>query len=103
MPPRPNPESFEGSLVWWVEVPARRQNYLQAVLEGHDDIGYYQTLVPRFREGEGGEPLALGRLTSSPDAQGYVQRLMKALGGECGLRLLEGAPDIAPDEQPGRD
>ena len=44
---RPNPEPREGSLVWWARVPTPEQNYLQAVLEGYDDLGYCQTFGSR--------------------------------------------------------
>ena len=40
---RLNPESYEGSLIWWLRVPTPQQNYLQAILEAYDDLGYYQT------------------------------------------------------------
>ncbi len=99
---RPNPEPFSGSLVWWVEVPAHEQFYLQGVLEGYEGLGYYQTLLPRL--GEDGEraSTALGRITSVPDARGELASLLAALGEECGLRLPERAPDIPPDFQPAK-
>ena len=98
-PPRPNPELFEGSLIWWVEVPVSLQNHLQGVLEGHEGLGYYQTLDPCLRPEP--EPVALGRITSTPDMREDLARLLRVLAGECGLALPGQAPAaFAPDERP---
>lgn len=98
---RPNPEPFEGSLVWWIEVPGSEQNYLQGVLEGHEELGYYQTLDQCVRRGPDRRPVALGRITSSPDMRERLGRLLAILGEECGVSLPPGAPDFLPDEKPG--
>ena len=74
---RPNPEPFEGSLVWWIEVPGTNQNYLQGVLEGHEELGYYQTLDQCVRRGADKRPIALGRITSTPDMRGRLKRLLE--------------------------
>jgi len=98
---RSNPELFEGSLVWWVEVPGTNQNYLQGVLEGHEELGYYQTLDQCVRRGADKRPIALGRITSTPDMRGRLEALLRVLSGECGVTLPDRAPDFRPDEKPG--
>ncbi|OGL64353.1 MAG: hypothetical protein A3J27_11830 [Candidatus Tectomicrobia bacterium RIFCSPLOWO2_12_FULL_69_37] len=98
---RPNPEPFEGSLVWWIEVPGSQQNYLQAVLEGHEELGYYQTLDQCVRRGPDRRAVALGRITSTPDMRGRLEALLRVLSGECGVTLPDRAPDFRPDEKPG--
>jgi len=101
MPDRPNPEPFQSSLVWWIEVPASEQNYLQGVLEGHEELGYYQTLDQCVRRGPDRRPVALGRITSTPDMRERLARLLALLAAECGVSLPERAPDFLPDEKPG--
>jgi len=98
---RPNPEPFEGSLVWWIEVPGSQQNYLQGVLEGHEELGYYQTLDQCARRGPDRRPIALGRITSTPDMRERLERLLGVLAAECGVSLPGRAPDFLPDERPG--
>lgn len=97
---RPNPEPFEGSLVWWIEVPGSRQNYLQGVLEGHEELGFYQTLDQCVRRGADKRPIALGRITSTPDMRGRLNRLLEILAAECGVSLPDRAPAFRPDERP---
>ncbi|MDA1001038.1 MAG: hypothetical protein O2807_11070 [bacterium] len=98
--PRPNPEPFEGSLIWWIEVPASEQYYVQGLLEGYDSIGYYQTLVPDYRREVPGGIYALARITSTEGGREELRFLLDALRAECGLRVLEAAPEISPDVQP---
>ncbi|MEE9276503.1 MAG: hypothetical protein V3V62_14455, partial [bacterium] len=98
--PRPNPELFSGSLIWWVEAPTSAQYYIQAILEGYEGFGYYQTLLAHAGEDEDGAPYALARITSTESVREDMARLLAGLGEECGLRLPDAAPDIAPDHQP---
>lgn len=95
-----NPVSFEGSLIYWLEVPSDQQHYIQGILEGYDDLGYYQTMVHEFRETAEGVALALGRITSTEDVRKNLEALLSALVRDYGLRVLEESPDIPPDEQP---
>jgi len=97
---RPNPESFDGSLVWWLLVPTSRQNYLQAILEGYDDLGYYQTFHACAEKNEHGEPMSLARLTSTIDAENQMKMLLGALSREINLNILDDAPSFKPSEQP---
>ncbi len=99
--PRPNPEPFSGSLIWWVEAPASAQHYVQEILEGYEGLGYYQTLRVHAAEDADGAPYALARITSTESAREDMARLLAGLEEECGLRLADAAPtDIAPDHQP---
>ncbi len=97
---RPNPVSFAGSLIYWLEVPSNRQHYIHGILEGYDDLGYYQTMIHGYREDADGQMYALGRLTSSEDSREETEALLAAFSDEYGLRVAESAPDIPPDEQP---
>lgn len=97
---RPNPEPREGSLVWWARVPTPEQNYLQAVLEGYDDLGYCQTFGSRAGKGGSGEAASLVRLTSSLDAEARMRALLEALSREIHLELLGSAPSFDASEQP---
>lgn len=98
--PRPNPVSFAGSLIYWLEVPSDQQHYIQGILEGYDDLGYYQTIVHGHREDADGRSLALARITSTVEARAEIEALIAALAGEYGIRLAESAPEIPPDAQP---
>lgn len=97
---RPNPQACDGALVWWVGVPTSEQNYLQAVLEGYDDLGYYQTFPSGAGKNEGARPVAIGRLTSSADARADVEALLDALAEEVNLHILDATPPFGPAEQP---
>lgn len=97
---RPNPVLFAGSLIYWLEVPSNRQHYIHGILEGYDDLGYYQTMIHRYREDADGQRYDLGRLTSSEDSREETEALLAAFADEYGLRVAESAPDIPPDEQP---
>ena len=97
---RPNPEPCDGSLIWWARLPTREQNYLQAVLEGYDDLGYCQTFDSRVRTGEGGEPASLARFTSSVDAEAEMRALLEAFAREIGLEMPDSAPSFGHSEQP---
>ena len=97
---RPNPVPFAGSLIYWLEVPSNRQHYIHGILEGYDDLGYYQTMVHRYCEDADGQRYDLGRLTSSEDSREETEALLAAFADEYGLRVAESAPDIPPDEQP---
>ncbi len=96
----PNPVAFAGSLVYWLEVPSDRQHYIHGILEGYDDLGYYQTMVHGCREEADGQRFDLGRLTTSVDARGEAEALLAVFADEYGLRVSENAPDILPDAQP---
>ncbi len=97
---RPNPEACDGSLVWWVGVPTSEQNYLQAVLEGYDDLGYYQTFRSGAGKNEGEQPISLARLTSSVDARAEAEALLDALSEEVNLHILDVTPPFGSAEQP---
>ena len=97
---RLNPESFDGSLIWWLQAPTSQQNYLQAILEGYDDLGYYQTFHACAENNEHGEPMSLARLTSTIDAEIQMKMLLRALSREINLKILDGAPPFKPSEQP---
>jgi hypothetical protein len=97
---RPNPVLFAGSLIYWLEVPSNRQHYIHGILEGYDDLGYYQTMIHGYREDADGQVYALGRLTSSEDSREETEALLAAFADEYGLRVAENVPDIPPDEQP---
>ena len=96
---RSNPETCGGSLIWWVHVPTSEQNYLQAILEGYDDLGYYQTF-PWFEKDERGESTSLARLTSSIDAQVEAKALLDVFRQEINLKIPDSAPSFGPSEQP---
>ncbi len=98
--PCPNPVAFAGSLIYWLEVPSDRQHYIHGILEGYDDLGYYQTMVHGYREEAGGQRFDLGRLTTSVDARGEAESLLAVFAEEYGLRIPKNAPDISPDAQP---
>ena len=100
MEKRLNPESCDGSLVWWLQVPTSRQNYLQAILEGYDDLGYYQTFHACAEKNEHGEPMSLARLTSTIDAEVETKTLLEAFSHEIDLKILDCAPSFKPSEQP---
>ena len=95
-----NPVSYFGSLIWWLHVPTSRQNYLQAILEGYDDLGYYQTFHACAEKNEHSEPMSLARLTSTIDAEVETRTLLEALSQEINLKILNSAPSIKPAEQP---
>ena len=97
---RLNPESCDGSLIWWLYVPTSRQNYLQAILEGYDDLGYYQTFHACIEKNEHGEPMSLARLTSSIDAKVGTKALLEAFSKEIKLKILDSAPPFDSSEQP---
>ena len=97
---RINPESYDGSLIWWLHVPTSRQNYLQAILEGYDDLGYYQTFHACAERNEHGEPMSLARLTSTIDAEIETKTLLGALSHEINLKIQDCAPPFKPLEQP---
>ena len=97
---RLNPESFDGSLIWWLEVPTSQQNYLQAILEGYDDLGYYQTFHACAEKNEQGEPMSLARLTSTINDEVETKMLLEALSYEINLKILDCAPSFKPSEQP---
>ena len=97
---RLNPESYDGSLIWWLYVPTSRQNYLQAILEGYDDLGYYQTFHACAEKNEHDEPMSLARLTSSMDAEAETKALLEAFSKEIKLKILDSAPLLDPSEQP---
>lgn len=97
---RLNPETFDGSLIWWLHVPTSRQNYLQAILEGYDDLGYYQTFHTCAEKNEHGEPMSLARLTSTIDDEVETKKLLEALSREINLKILDCAPPIKPSDQP---
>ena len=100
MKPRPNPVSFAGSLIYWLEVPSNRQHFIHGILEGYDDLGYYQTMLHRHCEDEEGQVYDLGRLTSSEDSREETEALLAVFANDFGLRVAENAPDILPDAQP---
>ncbi len=97
---RPNPVAFAGSLIYWLEVPSDRQHYIHGILEGYDDLGYYQTMVHGCREEADGQRFDLGRLTTSVNARREAEALLAVFADEYGLRVPENAPDIPPDAQP---
>lgn len=97
---RKNPVLFSGSLIYWLEVPSDQQHYIQGILEGYDDLGYYQTLVHGYREEADGKRIDLARITGSVDAKQEIEAVIAALSVEYGFRLSEEAPDISPDAQP---
>ncbi|MCY3822815.1 MAG: hypothetical protein OXG62_02975 [Nitrospinae bacterium] len=97
---RLNPESYDGSLIYWLCVPTSQQNYLQAILEGYDDLGYYQTFHASIEKNEHGEPMSLARLTSSIDAEAETKALLEAFSEEIKLKILDSAPPLDPSEQP---
>ena len=98
--PRPNPEVFAGSLIYWAEVPSDKQHFINGILEGYDALGYYQTMEHDYGQGEGGSRTALARITSTEDARGDMEALLESLKAEFGLRLLGEAPGTLPDIQP---
>ncbi len=97
---RPNPELYEGALIYWFEVPAHQQHFIQGILDGHDGLGYYQTMDHGYGQGEDGGATALARITSAEDGRGEMGALLDALAADYGLRLLEEAPGLPPDIQP---
>ncbi len=97
---RSNPESHAGSLVWWMHVPTSAQNDLQAILEGYDDLGYYQTFPARVGQNARGEAMSLARLTTSIDAEREARALLDALAREIHVELPDDAPSFGPSEQP---
>ena len=97
---RLNPESHEGSLIWWLRVPTTQQNYLQAVLEAYDDLGYYQTFAACSGKNEQDEPLSLARLTSTIDAKVEITMLLEGLSREINIEIPDFAPSFEPSEQP---
>ncbi len=98
--PRPNPEVFAGSLIYWAETPSEKQHFINGILEGYDALGYYQTMAHGWGQGEGGRTTALARITSTEDARGDMEALLESLEAEIGLRLLGEAPATLPDIQP---
>lgn len=99
-PPASNPELFSGSLIYWIEVPSDKQHFLHGILDGYDGLGYYQTMVHGWGEREGGETTSLARITSTEDTREEMDSLLAALSVDFGLKVLDAAPDIAPDLQP---
>ncbi|MDE0332554.1 MAG: hypothetical protein OXL41_11860 [Nitrospinae bacterium] len=81
-------------------MPTSQQNYLQAILEAYDDLGYYQTFHACAEKNEHGEPMSLARLTSTIDAQVETKTLLEALSHEIDLKILGCAPSFEPSEQP---
>ena len=100
-PPAPNPVPFSGSLIYWIEVPSDKQHFLQGILDGYDGLGYYQTMVHGWGGREDGGTTSLARITSTEDTREEMDALLAALSVDFGLILLDAAPDIAPDLQPG--
>lgn len=98
--PRPNPEVFEGSLIYWAESPTEKQHFINGILEGYDALGYYQTMAHGYGQGEEGRTTALARFTTTEDARGDMEALLKSFEAEFGLKLLGEAPAIPPDVQP---
>jgi hypothetical protein len=97
---RPNPETYSGSLIYWLEVPSDQQHFIQGILDGYDGLGYYQTMVHGYGQREDGWTTALARITSTGDGRDEMEGLLEALAAGFGLRLLEEAPGIQPDLQP---
>ena len=52
--PRPNPEVFEGSLIYWAESPTEKQHFINGILEGYDAlflIAYDNAFVTGYEDG----------------------------------------------------
>ncbi|MBT3351077.1 MAG: DUF4911 domain-containing protein [Nitrospinaceae bacterium] len=99
-PPASNPVSFSGSLIYWLEVPSDKQHFIHGILDGYDNLGYYQTMVHGWGERVDGGATSLARITSTEDTREEMDTLLEALSADFGLKLLDEAPDIAPDFQP---
>ena len=97
---RLNPEPCEGSLIWWLHVPTSEQKYLQAILDGYDDLGYYQTFHACIEKNEHGQPMSLARLTSTTDTKVEMKALLEAFSQEIDLKVLDSAPPFGASEQP---
>ncbi len=97
---RLNPVPYEGSLIWWLHVPTSQQNYLQAILEAYDGMGYYQTFGACTEKNEQGESMSLARLTSTIDAKAGVTMLLEGLSREINFEIPDFAPSFEPSEQP---
>jgi hypothetical protein len=100
-PPTSNPVPFSGSLIYWIEVPSDKQHFIHGILDGYDGVGYYQTMAHGWGERENGVVTSLARITSTEDTREEMDGLLAALSVDFGLELLDAAPVIAPDLQPG--
>lgn len=97
--PRPNPEPFSESLIYWIEVPSDKQHFIQGILDGSDGTGYYQTMTHGWGQRDGGIT-SLARITSTEDGRGEMEGLLETFAASYGVRLLDEAPGLPPDSQP---